>query len=66
MMEAARTSETSVDNHLHGSTTQKTALNIKRVPVYVRLSLFLFCFWTEEWQCRQYGADVENASQFFM
>jgi hypothetical protein len=27
MMEAARTSETSVDNFLHGSTTQKTILN---------------------------------------
>jgi hypothetical protein len=28
MMEAARTSETSVDNYIHGSTSQKTILNI--------------------------------------
>jgi hypothetical protein len=35
VMEAARTSETSVDNYLHGSTSQKTILNF----------LFLFvCF----------------------
>jgi hypothetical protein len=30
MMEAVRTSETSVDNLLHGSITQKTALNKTR------------------------------------
>jgi hypothetical protein len=28
MMEAARTSETSVDNILHGSTSQKKILNV--------------------------------------
>jgi hypothetical protein len=30
MMEAARTPETSVDNFLHGSTSQKTNLNFKK------------------------------------
>jgi hypothetical protein len=42
MMEAVRTSETSVDNLLHGSTTQKTALNILKILLALHFSSLYF------------------------
>jgi hypothetical protein len=57
MMKAVRTSETSVDNHLHGNTTQKTALNIILAAVRTWNLTCEKTVWPTQLSCRSWGCE---------